>query len=98
MRVFTVLFLFFLHFNFWAAQHGAVATVDPIATDAAIAAMKQGGNAIDAAVATAAALNLVEPNMSGIGGVGYFHFEEVTLTLHLGKRLFITFSTGGREA
>ncbi len=43
MRVFTVLFLFFLHFNFWAAQHGAVATVDPIATDAAIAAMKQGG-------------------------------------------------------
>ena len=43
MRVFAIFSLFFLHFNFWAAQHGAVATVDPIATDAAVAAMKQGG-------------------------------------------------------
>lgn len=68
MRVFTVLFLFILHFNFWAAQHGAVATVDPIATDAAIAAMKQGGNAVDGAVAAGLTLGVVNGYNSGIGG------------------------------
>ena len=51
MRVFTVFFLLLIHFTLWTAEHGAVATVDPIATDAAIAAMKKGGNAVDGAVA-----------------------------------------------
>ena len=68
MRVFTALFPFILHFNFWAAQHGAVATVDPIATDAAIAAMKQGGNAVDGAVAAGLTLGVVNGYNSGIGG------------------------------
>ncbi|MBL69177.1 MAG: gamma-glutamyltransferase [Verrucomicrobiales bacterium] len=51
-----------------AAQHGAVATVDPIATDAAVAAMKKGGNAIDGAVAAGLTLGVVNGYNSGIGG------------------------------
>ena len=51
-----------------AAQHGAVATVDPIATDAAIAAMKKGGNAVDGAVAAGLTLGVVNGYNSGIGG------------------------------
>jgi len=68
MRVFTVFFLFLIHFNLWTAEHGAVATVDPIATDAAIAAMKKGGNAVDGAVAAGLTLGVVNGYNSGIGG------------------------------
>ena len=49
-------------------QHGMVATVHPRATEAAIQAMKQGGNAIDAAVAAALTLGVVDGHNSGIGG------------------------------
>ncbi len=47
---------------------GAVATVDSIATDAAIATMKKGGNAIDAAVAAGLTLGVVNGYNSGLGG------------------------------
>jgi gamma-glutamyltranspeptidase/glutathione hydrolase len=51
-----------------ADQQGVAATIHPVATDAAIAAMKRGGNAIDGAIAAALTLGVVDGHDSGIGG------------------------------
>ena len=53
---------------------GAVSTVDPEASAAALKVLKRGGNAVDAAVAAAATLGVTEPFSAGIGGGGYFVF------------------------
>jgi gamma-glutamyltranspeptidase/glutathione hydrolase len=50
------------------ARNGIVTTVQPLAAQAGLRILQQGGNAIDAAVATAAALNVVYPANTGIGG------------------------------
>lgn len=49
------------------ASHGMVATSQPLAAQAGLRVLQQGGNAIDAAVATAAVLTVVEPTSNGIG-------------------------------
>jgi gamma-glutamyltranspeptidase/glutathione hydrolase len=78
----------------WAAQsraevmasHGIVTTSQPLAAQAGLQIMMNGGNAIDAAVASAAVLNLVEPMNTGVGGdlfaIVYIAKEKKLYTLN----------------
>ena len=55
---------------------GAVSSVDPEASAAGLQVLKNGGNAVDAAIATAATLGVTEPYSTGIGGGGYFVYYD----------------------
>src|SRR6476620_8063659 len=70
------------------AVPGMVSAADPRAAEAGVAMLRQGGSAADAAFATLLALNVVEPQSSGIGGGGYLVYSD-----H--GRAAVTF--GGRE-
>ncbi len=49
-------------------KHGVVGASQPLAAEAGMAILKSGGNAADAAVATAVVLSVVEPMSTGVGG------------------------------
>lgn len=56
--------------------NGMVTAMQPAAADAGAQILRRGGNAIDAAVATAFAVGVVEPFMSGVGGVAWLVYHD----------------------
>ena len=74
------------------ARNGAVATSQPLAAQAGLRILLDGGNAVDAAVAMAAALNVVEPTSTGIGG------DMFALIWTSAERRVVALNGSGRSA
>ena len=62
--------------------HGMVSAAQPEAVEAGLEALKAGGNAVDAAVATALVQRVVDPQMCGIAGFGCLHVYDPRRGIH----------------
>ncbi|MDR0480024.1 MAG: gamma-glutamyltransferase, partial [Burkholderiaceae bacterium] len=69
-----------------AAEHGMVVTAQHLATQVGVDVLRQGGNAVDAAVAVGYALAVVYPAAGNVGGGGF-----MTLQLADGRKTFLDF-------
>jgi gamma-glutamyltranspeptidase / glutathione hydrolase len=74
-------------------QHAMVVSIHHLAADAGVEIMREGGNAIDAAVATGFALAVVHPAAGNIGGGGF-----MLIRLHDGKSTFIDYREKAPQA
>ena len=72
------------------APNGVVAASQPLAATAGLGILQRGGNAFDAAVTTAAVLNVVEPMMTGIGG------DMFAIFWHAGEERLVGLNASGR--
>lgn len=82
-----------------AARHPIVVAAHPLAAEAGLAILEQGGNAMDAAVAVQAVLSVVEPQESGIGGGGfllYWDAATAAVVFHDGRETAPAAATADR--
>ncbi|MGA8107799.1 MAG: gamma-glutamyltransferase [Acidobacteriaceae bacterium] len=73
------------------AQHAMVVTVHHLATDAGVQILKQGGNAVDAAVAVGFALAVVYPFAGNLGGGGFMLIHQAKTDIQHGRNIFIDY-------
>ena len=73
------------------AKHAMVVSIHHCATDAGVAVLQQGGNAVDAAVAVGFALAVVLPQAGNIGGGGFMLIRPASTQLRGGKPTFLDY-------